>query len=149
MSAQFTWVLNIMQKAFVLCRLFDNREKSTNGGPAASLDTSSCIEETKSKSSLAPVFPALDVQAETHQTSNQSCFAKIPDEMLSDATAPVQCENASVAEKQEAEMTSFEVIGPSFRIRYLCLSFLFFSFFFFLFFFFFVFFFCELRNMVY
>ena len=116
MSTQFTWVLNIMQKAFVLCRLFDNREKSTNGGPAASLDTSSCIEETKSKSSLAPVFPALDVQAETHQTSNQSCYAKIPDEMLSDATAPVQCENDSVAEKQEAEMTSSEVIGPSFRI---------------------------------
>ncbi|XP_050252092.1 protein NTM1-like 9 isoform X3 [Quercus robur] len=96
------------QKAFVLCRLFDNREKSTNGGPATSLDTSSCIEETKSKSSLAPVFPALDVQAETHQTSNQSCLAKIPDEMLSDATAPVQCENASLAEKQEAEMTSPE-----------------------------------------
>ncbi|KAK4570999.1 hypothetical protein RGQ29_029731 [Quercus rubra] len=96
------------QKAFVLCRLFDNQEKSTNGGPAASLDTSSCIEEMKSKSSLAPVSPALDVQAETHQTSNQSCYAKTPDEMLSDATAPVPCENASVAEKQEAEMTSFE-----------------------------------------
>nr|XP_023913065.1 uncharacterized protein LOC112024677 isoform X5 [Quercus suber] len=72
------------------------------------LYTSSCIEETKSKSSRAPVFPALDVQTETHQTSNQSCYAKIPDEMLSDATAPVQCENASVAEKQEAEMTSPE-----------------------------------------
>uniref|UniRef100_A0A7N2MGY6 NAC domain-containing protein n=1 Tax=Quercus lobata TaxID=97700 RepID=A0A7N2MGY6_QUELO len=96
------------QKAFVLYRLFDNREKSTNGGPAASLDTSSRIEEMKSKSSLAPVSPALDVQAETHQTSNQSCYAKIPDEMLSDATAPVPCENASVAEKQEAEMTSSE-----------------------------------------
>ncbi|XP_075648865.1 uncharacterized protein LOC142619594 isoform X3 [Castanea sativa] len=95
-------------QAFVLCRLFDNREKSTNGGPAASLDTSSCIEVTKSKSSLAPVFPALDVQAETHQTRNQSCYAKIPDEMLSDATAPVQCENDSVAEKQEAEKTSSE-----------------------------------------
>ena len=128
MSAQFTWVLNIMQKAFVLCRLFDNQEKSTNGGPAASLDTSSCVEEMKSNSSLAPVSPALDVQAETHQTSNQSCYAKTPDEMLSDATAPVPCENASVAEKQEAEMTSSEVIGPSFRIRYLCLSFLFFFF---------------------
>ncbi|KAK9994922.1 hypothetical protein SO802_024625 [Lithocarpus litseifolius] len=96
------------QKAFVLCRLFDNREKSTNGGAAASLDTSSCIEEMKSKSSLAPVSPALDVQAETHQTNNQSCYAKIPDEMLSDATAPVQCENAYVAEKQETEMTSPE-----------------------------------------
>ncbi|XP_050252097.1 protein NTM1-like 9 isoform X1 [Quercus robur] len=96
------------QKAFVLYRLFNNREKSTNGGPAASLDTSSRIEEMKSKSSLAPVSPALDVQAETHQTSNQSCYAKIPDEMLSDATAPVPCENASVAEKQEAEMTSSE-----------------------------------------
>ena len=125
MSAQFTWVLNIMQKAFVLCRLFDNQEKSTNGGPAASLDTSSCIEETKSKSSLAPVFPALDLQAETHQTSNQSCCVKISDDMLSDATAPVQCKtdnynyhNAYVAEKQEAEMTSSEVIGPSFSIRH-------------------------------
>ncbi|KAM3681780.1 hypothetical protein ACJW31_12G024700 [Castanea mollissima] len=96
------------QKAFVLCRLFDNREKSTNGGPAASLDTLSCIEETKSKSSLASVSPALDVQAEIHQTRNQSCYAKIPDEMLSDATAPVQCENDSVAEKQEAEMISSE-----------------------------------------
>ncbi|XP_075648870.1 uncharacterized protein LOC142619598 [Castanea sativa] len=95
------------QKAFVLCRLFDNREKSTNGGEGVcpSLDTTSCIEETKS---VAPVSPALDVQAETHQTSNQSCYAKIPDEMLSDATAPVPCENASVAEKQEAEMTSPE-----------------------------------------
>ena len=142
MSAQFTWVLNIMQKAFVLCRLFDNREKSTNGGPAASLDTSSCIEETKSKSSLAPVFPALDLQAETHQTSNRSCYAKIPDEMLSDATAPVQCENAYVAEKQEAEMTSFEVIGPSFRIRHLCFSSSSLSLFFF-------FFFCELRSIVF
>ena len=137
MSTQFTWVLNIMQKAFVLCRLFDNREKSTNGGPATSLDTSSCIEETKSKSSLAPVFPALDVQAETHQTSNQSCLAKIPDEMLSDATAPVQCENASLAEKQEAEMTSPEVIGPSFHIRHLCFSY------------FFLFLFCELRSILY
>ena len=107
-----------MQKDLVLIRLFDNREKSAKGGPAVSLDTTFCIEETKSKSSLAPVSPALDVQAETHQSSNQSCYAKTPDEMLSDATAPVPCENASVAEKQGAEMTSSEVIGPSFSIRH-------------------------------
>ncbi|XP_050252093.1 protein NTM1-like 9 isoform X4 [Quercus robur] len=115
LSTQFTWVLNIMQKAFVLCRLFDNREKSTNGGPATSLDTSSCIEETKSKSSLAPVFPALDVQAETHQTKKQeaemtspedefnveeflnklspSAFDFYVDEMMSDATVPIQFKN--------------------------------------------------------
>ena len=93
MSAQFTWVLNIMQKAFVLCRLFDNREKSTNGGPAASLDTSSCIEETKSKSSLGPVFPALDVQAETHQTSNPSSDAEISGTTMCDDTAHVECSN--------------------------------------------------------
>ena len=114
-----------MQKDLVLIRLFNNREKSAKGGPAVSLDTTFCIEETKSKSSLAPVSPALEVQAET---SDQSYCVNISDEMLSDATAPVPCENASVAEKQEAEMTSSEVIGPSFRIRYLCLSFLFFFF---------------------
>ncbi|XP_050252095.1 NAC domain-containing protein 74-like isoform X6 [Quercus robur] len=105
LSTQFTWVLNIMQKAFVLCRLFDNREKSTNGGPATSLDTSS----------LAPVFPALDVQAETHQTKKQeaemtspedefnveeflnklspSAFDFYVDEMMSDATVPIQFKN--------------------------------------------------------
>ncbi|KAK4570993.1 hypothetical protein RGQ29_029730 [Quercus rubra] len=103
------------QKAFVLCRLFDNREKSTNGGPAASLDTSSCIEETNSKSSLAPVFPALDVQAQTHQTKKQeaemtspedefnveeflnklspSTFDFYVEEMMSDATVPIQFKN--------------------------------------------------------
>ncbi|XP_030934025.1 uncharacterized protein LOC115959670 isoform X1 [Quercus lobata] len=95
------------QKDLVLIRLFDNREKSTKGGPAVSLDTTFCIEETKSKSSLAPVSPALEVQAET---SDQSYYVNI-----SDATAPVQCKtdncnyhNAYVAEKQEAEMTSSE-----------------------------------------
>ncbi|XP_050252089.1 uncharacterized protein LOC126698726 isoform X2 [Quercus robur] len=100
------------QKDLVLIRLFDNREKSTKGGPAVSLDTTFCIEETKSKSSLAPVSPALEVQAET---SDQSYYVNISDEMLSDATAPVQCKadncnyhNAYVAEKQEAEMTSSE-----------------------------------------
>ena len=111
-----------MQKDLVLIRLFDNREKSAKGGPAVSLDTTFCIEETKSKSSLAPVSPALEVQAEK---SDQSYCVNISDEMLSDATAPVQCKtnnynyhNAYVAEKQEAEMTSSEVIGPSFSIRH-------------------------------
>ncbi|XP_065627113.1 uncharacterized protein LOC136061211 [Quercus suber] len=106
---------NKNKKAFVLCRLFDNREKSTNGGPAASLDTSSCIEETKSKSSRAPVFPALDVQTETHQTKKQEAEMTSPedefnveeffnklfpsasdfyvDEMMSDATVPIQFNN--------------------------------------------------------
>ncbi|XP_075650656.1 uncharacterized protein LOC142621222 isoform X3 [Castanea sativa] len=103
------------QKTLVLIRLFVDREKNTKGGPAVSLDTTFCIEETKSKSSLAPVSPALEVQAETHQTSNQSCYVKISDDMLSDATASVQCKkdnynyhNAYVAEKQGAEMTSSE-----------------------------------------
>ncbi|XP_065627174.1 NAC domain-containing protein 62 isoform X2 [Quercus suber] len=100
------------QKDLVLVRLFDNREKSTKGGPAVSLDTKFCIEETKSKSSLVPVSPALEVQAET---SDQSYYVNISDEMLSDATTPVQCKtdnynyhNAYVAEKQEAQMTSSE-----------------------------------------
>ena len=44
---------------------------------------------------------------------------------MSDATEPVQFkndnynyQNAYVAEKQKAEMTSSEVIGPSFSIRH-------------------------------
>ena len=94
-----------MQKAFVLCRLFNNEEKSNKGGPA------------KSKPALAPVSPALEVQAETYQTSNQSCYAEISDQMMPDATEAVQCNNhkdyhkEDVAENQVAEVTSSEVIG--------------------------------------
>ncbi|XP_050254628.1 uncharacterized protein LOC126700496 isoform X2 [Quercus robur] len=88
------------QKAFVLCRLFNNEEKSNKGGPA------------KSKPALAPVSPALEVQAEK---SNQSCYAEISDQMMPDATEPVQCSNhkdyhnEDVAENQVAEVTSSEV----------------------------------------
>ncbi|XP_030935240.1 NAC domain containing protein 50-like isoform X2 [Quercus lobata] len=88
------------QKAFVLCRLFNNEEKSNKGGPA------------KSKPALAPVSPALEVQAEK---SNQSCYAEISDQMMPDATEPVQCNNhkdyhnEDVAENQVAEVTSSEV----------------------------------------
>ncbi|XP_023913056.1 NAC domain containing protein 50 isoform X2 [Quercus suber] len=109
------------QKAWVLIRLFVDREKNTKGGPAVSLDTTFCIEETKSKSSLAPVSPALEVQAETHQTKKQEAEMTSSedgfnvDEMISDATEPVQFkndnynyQNAYVAEKQRAEMTSSE-----------------------------------------
>ncbi|KAF3963715.1 hypothetical protein CMV_011923 [Castanea mollissima] len=91
------------QKAFVLCRLFNNEEKSNKGGPA------------KSKPALAPVSPALEVQAETYQTINQSCYAEISDQMMPDATEPVQCNNhrdyhnEDVAENQVAEVTSSEV----------------------------------------
>ena len=94
-----------MQKAFVLCRLFNNEEKSNKGGPA------------KSKPALAPVSPALEVQAETYQTRNQSCYAEISDQMMPDATEAVQCNNhkdyhnEDVAENQVAEVTSSEVIG--------------------------------------
>ena len=94
-----------MQKAFVLCRLFNNEEKSNKGGPA------------KSKPALAPVSPALEVQPETYQTSNQSCYAEISDQMMPDATEAVQCNNhkdyhkEDVAENQVAEVTSSEVIG--------------------------------------
>ncbi|KAK9994920.1 hypothetical protein SO802_024623 [Lithocarpus litseifolius] len=69
MFVQFTWVLNIMQKAFVLCRLFNNEEKSNKGGPA------------KSKPALSPVSPVLEVHAE------------ISDQMMSDGTELVQCNN--------------------------------------------------------
>ena len=69
MFVQFTWVLNILQKPFVLCRLFNNEEKSNKGGPA------------KSKPALSPVSPVLEVQAE------------ISDQMMSDVTEPVQCNN--------------------------------------------------------
>ncbi|XP_075647975.1 uncharacterized protein LOC142618827 isoform X1 [Castanea sativa] len=67
------------QKALVLCRLFCNEEKSNKGGPA------------KSKPALAPVCPVLEVQAENHQTSNQSCCAEISAQMMSDVTD--QCNN--------------------------------------------------------
>ena len=81
MFVRFTWVPNIMQRAFVLCRLFYNEEKSNKGGPA------------KSKPALAPVCPVLEVQAENHQTSNQSCCAEISAQMISDVTELVQCNN--------------------------------------------------------
>nr|XP_023872526.1 NAC domain-containing protein 30-like [Quercus suber]POE85815.1 protein ntm1-like 9 [Quercus suber] len=74
------------QKAFVLCRLFNNEEKTNKGGSA------------KSKPALAPLSPALEVQVETHQTSIQSCYSEISDEMMSD-----------VAKNQAAEVTSTEV----------------------------------------
>ena len=77
-----------MQKPFVLCRLFNNEEKSKNGGSA------------KSKPALAPLSPASEVQVETLQTSIQSCYSEISDEMMSD-----------VAKNQAAEVTSTEVIG--------------------------------------
>ena len=88
MFIQFTWVLYFMQKAFVLCRLFNNEEKSNKGG------------SVKSKPALAPLSPALEVQVESHQTSIQSCYSEISDEMMSD-----------VAKSQAAEVTSTEVIG--------------------------------------
>ena len=86
MFVKFTWVLNITQKAFVLCRLFNNEEKSNKGGPA------------KSKPALSPVSPVLEVQA------------KIPDQMMSDISELVQCNNdndydkAYVAENQAAKV---------------------------------------------
>ena len=58
-----------MQKAFVLCRLFNNEEKSNKGGPA------------KSKPALSPVSPVLEVQA------------GISDQMMSDISELVQCNN--------------------------------------------------------
>jgi hypothetical protein len=71
-----------MQKAFVLCRLFE-REDS----------------ETKSKPTLAPgdavISPALEVQAETPQTINPSCDAETSDATMCDATAPVECGNGN------------------------------------------------------
>uniref|UniRef100_A0A7N2LR73 Uncharacterized protein n=1 Tax=Quercus lobata TaxID=97700 RepID=A0A7N2LR73_QUELO len=42
---QFTWMLNIMQKPFVLCRLFNNEEKSNKGGPAKSKPALSDVTE--------------------------------------------------------------------------------------------------------
>ena len=45
MFVQFTWVLNIMQKAFVLCRLFNNEEKSNKAGPAKSNPALSDVTE--------------------------------------------------------------------------------------------------------
>ena len=69
MFVKFTWVLNITQKAFVLCRLFNNEEKSNKGGPA------------KSKPALSPVSPVLEVQA------------AISDQMMSDISELVQCNN--------------------------------------------------------
>ena len=105
-----------MQKPFVLCRLFNNEEKSKNGGSA------------KSKPALAPLSPASEVQVETLQTSIQSCYSEISDEMMSDVTLPVQSNNnyhnADIAKYQAAELTYTEVIGTLFVIRhFLCLYF--------------------------
>uniref|UniRef100_A0A2N9EGG8 NAC domain-containing protein n=1 Tax=Fagus sylvatica TaxID=28930 RepID=A0A2N9EGG8_FAGSY len=92
-------VLNIMQKALVLCRLFEKKET-----------------KKKSKSALAHVSPALEVQAQTHITSNPSCDAEMSDATICDASAPVECNNdnnndhnAYVAENQVTEVTSSEV----------------------------------------
>ena len=99
-----------MQKAFVLCRLFNNEEKSNKGGSA------------KSKPALAPLSPALGLQVESHQTSIQSCYSEISDEMMSDVTLPVQSNNnnnyhnADIAKYQAAELTYTEVIGTLFVI---------------------------------
>ena len=45
MFVKFTWVLNITQKAFVLCRLFNNEEKSNKAGPAKSKPALSDVTE--------------------------------------------------------------------------------------------------------
>ncbi|GMY07661.1 protein ntm1-like 9 [Fagus crenata] len=87
------------QKALVLCRLFEKKET-----------------KKKSKSALAHVSPALEVQAQTHITSNPSCDAEMSDATICDASAPVECNNdnnndhnAYVAENQVTEVTSSEV----------------------------------------
>ena len=108
MFVRFTWVPNIMQRAFVLCRLFHNEEKSNKGGPAKSKPAR--LAKKKSIPALAPVCPVLEVQAENHQTSNQSCCAEISAQMISDVTELVQCNNdndydkAYVAENQAAKV---------------------------------------------
>nr|XP_023913062.1 NAC domain containing protein 50-like isoform X2 [Quercus suber] len=79
------------QKALVLCRLFYNEEKSNKGGPAESKPAR--LAKKKSKPALAPVCPVLEVQAENHQTSNQSCCDEISAQMMSDVTELVQCNN--------------------------------------------------------
>ncbi|XP_065627195.1 uncharacterized protein LOC136066578 [Quercus suber] len=88
------------QKPFVVCRLFNNEEKSKKGGSA------------KSKPALAPLSPASEVQVETLQTSIQSCYSEISDEMMSDVTLPVQSNNnyhnADIAKYQAAELTYTE-----------------------------------------
>ncbi|XP_050254629.1 NAC domain-containing protein 60-like [Quercus robur] len=88
------------QKPFVVCRLFNNEEKSKKGGSA------------KSKPALAPLSPASEVQVETLQTSIQSCYSEISDEMMSDVTLPVQSNNnyhnADIAKNQAAELTYTE-----------------------------------------
>ena len=102
-----------MQKPFVVCRLFNNEEKSKKGGSA------------KSKPALAPLSPASEVQVETLQTSIQSCYSEIYDEMMSDVTLPVQSNNnnnyhnADIAKCQAAELTYSEVIGTLFVIRHI------------------------------
>ena len=88
-----------MQKPFVVCRLFNNEEKSKKGGSA------------KSKPALAPLSPASEVQVETLQTSIQSCYSEISDEMMSDVTLPVQSNNNNNNSYQAAELTYTEVIG--------------------------------------
>ncbi|XP_075649624.1 uncharacterized protein LOC142620075 [Castanea sativa] len=91
------------QKAFVFCRLFNNEEKGKKGGSA------------KSKPALAPLSPAPEVQVETLQTSIQSCYSEISDQMMSDVTLPVQSNNnntnyhnADIAKNQAAELTYTE-----------------------------------------
>ena len=85
-----------MQKALVLCRLFEKKET-----------------KKKSKAALAHVSPASEVQAQTHQTSNPSCDSEMSNAMMCDATEPVECNNdhnAYVAENQVAEVKSSEVL---------------------------------------
>jgi hypothetical protein len=85
-----------MQKALVLCRLFEKKET-----------------KKKLKSALAHVSPALEVQAQTHITSNPSCDTEMSDATICDASAPVECNNdhnAYVAENQVAEVKSSEVL---------------------------------------
>ncbi|XP_075650619.1 uncharacterized protein LOC142621185 [Castanea sativa] len=91
------------QKAFVFCRLFNNEEKSKKGRSA------------KSKLALAPLSPASEVQVETLQTSIQSCYCEISDEMMSEVRVPVQSNNnnnnyhnADIAKYQVAELTYTE-----------------------------------------
>ena len=115
-----------MQKAFVLCRLFDN-EKTKGKSKRALAHVSPALEvqaqnqikaKKKSKQALAHVSPALEVQAQTQQTSNPSCGAEMSDATMCVTTAPLERNNDNdyhhnsyVAENQAAEVTSSEVLG--------------------------------------